>query len=240
MKMSKISIIIPVYNEADNINDLMENLEGFRDCCEIIFVDGGSYDGSDKIIEERYELFHSPEKGRSFQMNYGASLSKGDILFFLHADSYLSSDSLNQIQSIISKGYKAGCFRIKFNSRNILMKICGFMSNMRVRLRNIAFGDQGIFIKRGYFYELGGFKEMPLMEDYQLSMDIKADGEKIGLTKSKLVTSERRFVKGGRLKTMAIMQKLQHMYRSGEDIEVIAKLYKQDGEKHDSRLSKMY
>lgn len=100
------------------------------------------------------------------------------------------------------------------------------MSNLRVRLRNIAFGDQGIFISRDYFYKLGGFVEIPLMEDYQLSMDIKADGEKIGLANAKIETSERRFVENGRLKTMARMQRLQYMYRRGKDIEVIASLYK--------------
>ena len=222
----KISIIVPVYNEASTIDELIESLEQFKDYCEIIFVDGGSTDGTNRIIEEKHRLVYSPKKGRSFQMNYGASLSKGDILLFLHADSFLPSDALNQIQKIIFQGYKVGCFKIKFDSRNILMKICGFMSNLRVRLRNIAFGDQGIFISRSYFYELGGFAEIPLMEDYQLSMDIKADGEKIALAGTKIKTSERRFVKNGRLRTMARMQRLQYMYRKGEDIEVIAKLYK--------------
>jgi len=222
----KISIIVPVYNEASTINKLMDNLEQFRDCCEIIFVDGGSSDGTDKIIERRYRPFYSPQKGRSYQMNYGASLSKGGILLFLHADSFLPDDALSQIHRIIRRGYKVGCFKIKFNSRSILMKICGFMSNLRVRLRNIAFGDQGIFINRNYFYELGGFAEIPLMEDYQLSMNIKADGEKIVLTKTKIETSERRFIQKGRLKTMIRMQRLQYMYRKGKDIDVIANLYK--------------
>lgn len=106
------------------------------------------------------------------------------------------------------------------------MKVCGFMSNLRVRLRNIAFGDQGIFIDRNYFYELGGFAETPLMEDYQLSMDIKANGEKIALTGTKIETSERRFVQKGRLRTMMRMQRLQYMYRKGKDIDMIANLYK--------------
>lgn len=222
----KISIIVPVYNEAPAINKLIDNLEQFKDYCEIIFVDGGSDDGTDRIIEKKYKLFYSPKKGRSYQMNYGASLSKGNILLFLHADSLLPDDAPGQILKIIRRGYKVGCFKIKFDSKNILMKICGFMSNMRVRLRNIAFGDQGIFINRSYFYELGGFAEIPLMEDYQLSMDIKADREKIALAKAKIETSERRFVKNGRLKTMIEMQRLQYMYRKGKDIDVITNLYK--------------
>ena len=222
----KISIIIPVYNEASIINKSMDNLEQFRDYCEIIFVDGGSDDGTDRIIEKKYKLFYSPKKGRSYQMNYGASLSRGNILLFLHADSILPDDAPGQIHRIIRRGYKAGCFRIKFDSKSILMKICGFMSNLRVRLRNIAFGDQGIFIIKSYFYKLGGFAEIPLMEDYQLSMDIKADKEKIALTETKIETSERRFVKKGRFRTMIEMQKLQYMYRRGKDIDIIANLYK--------------
>lgn len=223
---SKISIIIPIYNEASSISSLMDGLEQFKEDCEIIFIDGGSSDGSPQIIQERYRVVSSPKKGRANQMNYGASLSKGDILFFLHADSILPKDVLIQIHNIISEGYKVGCFKLKFKSVHPLMKICGFMSNLRVLLRNIAFGDQGIFIRRDYFYELGGFKEIPLMEDYQLSMTIKAKGEKIALAKSKIETSERRFTKNGRLKTMARMQRLQHMYRKGMDIEVIANLYR--------------
>lgn len=221
----KISIIIPVYNEAPIIEKLMDNLDQFKDDCEIIFVDAASSDGSQTIIGERYRIVRSPDKGRSNQMNYGASLARGDILFFLHADSYLSSHALEEIYEIINQGYKIGCFKIKFDSKNLLMKICGIMSNLRVSFRRIAFGDQGIFILRDYFDQLGGFSQMPLMEDYQLSMDIKATGEKIGLGKSKIRTSERRFVENGRLKTMARMQRLQYMYRKGEDIEVIANLY---------------
>lgn len=222
----KISIIIPVYNEAIMINELIHSLEQFKDYCEIIFVDGGSNDGTEKIIEAKHRLVHSPNKGRSYQMNYGASLAKGEIFLFLHADSFLPINALDEIHRIILQGYKVGCFKIKFNSSSIIMKICGFMSNLRVRLRNIAFGDQGIFIDRNYFNQLGGFVEIPIMEDYQLSIDIKADSKKIGLAKSKIKTSERFFIKNGRIRTIVKMQRLQHMYRNGTDCEVIANLYK--------------
>lgn len=223
---NKISIIIPVYNEASTIDELMTSLNKFKDNSEIIFVDGGSSDQTMKIVQEKYRIVKSPKKGRSNQMNHGATLSKGNILLFLHADTFLPDDALGQINRIMSQGFKVGCFKIKFDSRVFLMKICGFMSNTRVKLRNISFGDQTLYIDRDYFYQLGGFSDLPLMEDYQLSMDIKADGEKIALANSKVTTSERRFLENGRLKTMARMQKLQHMYRKGVDIEVIAKMYK--------------
>ncbi|SHJ58332.1 transferase 2, rSAM/selenodomain-associated [Hathewaya proteolytica DSM 3090] len=223
---NKISIIIPVYNEAKTINELLHNIEQFKAYSEIIFVDGGSNDGTNKIIEKYHRLVYSPKKGRSYQMNYGATLAKGKILLFLHADSYLSHDALDKINVIMSQGHKVGCFKIKFNSKSPIMKICGFMSNLRVRLRNIAFGDQGIFIERNFFYKLGGFAEIPLMEDYQLSIDIKKTGEKIVVANSIIETSARRFIKQGRLKTMIKMQKAQHMYRKGVDIDKIVDLYK--------------
>lgn len=234
IKSENISIIIPVYNEALIIDTLMDNLEQFQDKAEIIFVDGGSRDDTVRMIEKRYNLVQSPQKGRANQMNYGALLSKGDILLFLHADSILPNNALDEIHKIICQGHKVGCFKIKFHSNSFLMKICGFMSNMRVRLRNIAFGDQGIFITKKYFYELGCFAKIPLMEDYKLSIDIKCDGQKIALASSKITTSERRFLKGEnyrtitRLKTMAKMQKLQYMYRNGRDVETIANIYKSE------------
>lgn len=222
----KISIIVPVYNEVGIITEFMDHLKPFKDHCEIIFVDGGSRDGTDKMIKERYRIVNAPKKGRGHQMNYGASLSKGEILLFLHVDTFIPKDALSQISRIMSKGFKVGCFKIQFESRSFLMKICGFMSNRRVQFRNIAFGDQGIYINKAYFDGLGGFSDIPIMEDYQLSMDIKADGEKIALAKSKVQTSERRFVENGRIKTMARMQRLQYLYRKGEDTKVLANRYR--------------
>src|SRR5690625_4981094 len=131
----KISIIVPVYNEVGIIKEFMDHLKPFKDHCEIIFVDGGSRDGTYKMIEEGYRVVNGSKKGRGNQMNYGASLSKGEILLFLHVDTFIPKDALSQISRIMSEGFKVGCFKIKFESRSFLMKICGFMSNMRVQFR---------------------------------------------------------------------------------------------------------
>lgn len=226
MNNFKISIIIPIYNEEENMNALIKNLKAVKNAYEIIFVDGGSTDKTPEIIKRNFILLNSPEKGRANQMNWGALNAKGNVLFFLHADSILKPDAVEKINEVLQKGYKAGCFKIRFDSGSFLMKICAFMSDFRVKARNIAFGDQGLFILKDYFLQLGGFAPIPLMEDYKLSMDIKKDGEKIGLAKGTVITSERRFLKNGRLKTMWKMQKLQYMFRKGEDIHKIALLYK--------------
>jgi rSAM/selenodomain-associated transferase 2 len=226
MTKPNISIIIPVYNESKNLNQLFSILDTFKNQCEVIFVDAYSQDCTLKIIEDRgYKCVISPKKGRSNQMNYGAMISTGDILWFLHADSIPPETALVQIRDVLENGYEVGCFKIGFDSQHLLMKVCGFQSNVRVRVRNIAFGDQGIFIKRELFELLGHYAAIPLMEDYQLSMDIKKLGLKIGMASGKIVTSERRFLSGGRLRTMYWMQVLQHKFRRGDDIEEITKAY---------------
>ncbi|MDR0879214.1 MAG: TIGR04283 family arsenosugar biosynthesis glycosyltransferase [Clostridioides sp.] len=179
---------------------------------------------SDKVRVQPEIKVISSDRGRAVQMNAGANASSGEILFFLHADSLPPSSAIEDICRVVSIGYNAGCFKIKFDSDKFLMRCCGFMSNLRVRLRNIAFGDQGIFLKKELFYRLGGYREIPLMEDYQLSMDIKKNF-KIGQTKTVITTSSRRFLDCGVVKTMYKMQKLQGMYRRGVKAEKIADLY---------------
>ena len=104
------------------------------------------------------------------------------------------------------------------------MRICGFLSNVRAALRHIAFGDQGIFIEKKLFFDIGMFDDMPLMEDYKLSIKLK-DVCPINAADSYIISSARRFEKNGIIKTMIYMQKLQYMFRNGEDIEKIADIY---------------
>ena len=124
------------------------------------------------------------------------------------------------------RNYKAGCFGIAFHSRNIWMKCCQVISNHRIKDRRVMFGDQGIFIWRKLFFEIGGFPEIPVMEDYQFSLILKEKNIKIGTTKKRIYTSDRRFVEGGRLRVMWKMNRLRAMYRRGIDIEEIAGLYR--------------
>lgn len=223
-----ISIIIPTYNEELNIHDFIYNLyclENIQDC-DVIFVDGGSSDKTIEILEELsyfgYRYFTSDKKGRANQMNFGVSKSKENILWFVHADSILQKDVVNKLTS---SNYDVGCLKIRFNPGGFQMYCNAKMSIFRVTKRNIAFGDQGIFIKKDIFEKIGGYKDMPLMEDYRLSEDITKLGYKIEVLDSYITTSSRRY-KGKTLRTMWQMQKLQKMYRDGVDIDIIAKHYK--------------
>jgi len=222
----RISIIIPVFNESGNIDNLIEYLLPLKEQCEIFFVDGGSSDDTAKRIEEKgLKVYLAPKKGRANQMNYGAHLSGGDILWFLHADSIPPKGALLYIREILNSGYKIGCFPLRFDSKCPLMFLNAHFSNLRVKMRNITFGDQGIFIQRNLFESLNGYAVIPLMEDYQLSIDIKKAGLHIGMAGGKITTSPRRYLAQGKIKTIFKMWRLQRMFRRGDDIEEIAKAY---------------
>ena len=225
-KTSRISIIVPVYNEEKTICQMQDQLEPLRGTCEILFVDGGSTDRTMEQIRPWVKVIHS-EKGRAKQMNTGARKSHGDILFFLHCDSELPPRPLAEIRRVM-KDHSAGCFGIPFHSRNFFMFTCRVISNHRIKDRKVMFGDQGIFVDRSLFFHAGMFPEIPVMEDYQFSLTLKERGVKLGMTGRRIYTSDRRFPKGTlpKLKLMWKMNRLRKMYRDRVPIELIDRMYR--------------
>lgn len=221
----KISIIIPIYNEEATIKNTQAQLKALARDIEVIFVDGGSKDNTPNMIIEPFRLVES-EKGRANQMNKGAIESSGEVLFFMHCDSVLPRNADEEIKAVM-KSYQAGYFGIKFDTNNLLMKGCQMMSNLRAK-HGIVFGDQGIFLKRELFFELGMFPKLPIMEDYQFSLNARAKGISFGRTKSRIITSDRRFSGSNfhRFKIMYKMNALRAKYRNGIDIELISKEYR--------------
>jgi len=221
-----ISIIIPIYNEEKTIEKLLKTLEPLKGRCEILFVDGDSTDRTLEILGDRYPVFRS-EKGRAKQMNLGAEKSSGDVFFFLHCDSEVPETALEEIEKVMEK-HRAGCFGIAFHSWNFFMFTCRVISNHRIKDRKVMFGDQGIFVDRTLFFEAGMFPDIPIMEDYQFSLTLKEMGIRLGMTKSRIFTSARRFEGNTitKLKIMWKMNRLRAMYRKGVPVEEIAALYK--------------
>lgn len=221
----KISIIIPIYNEEKTIEQLMDFLESVKNQCEIIFVDGGSTDRTLELIGERFTVLLS-DKGRANQMNAGAEVSTGDVLFFLHCDSEPPKTMLQEIENVM-KNHRAGCFGIAFHSWHFFMFFCRLVSNHRAKYRQIVFGDQGIFIERDLFFEVGMFPKLPILEDYQFSLTLREKGIQFGMTKHRIYTSDRRFPSGtiNKVKLVLKMSFLRVKYQKGVAIEEIAKQY---------------
>ena len=221
----KISVIIPTFNEELTIEKLIKTLKPLDGKCEILFVDGGSTDKTLEIIGDKYPVIIY-EKGRAKQMNAGAKNSTGDVLFFLHCDSEVPSTALEEIQEVMSD-FRVGCFGIAFHSWHFFMWTCRWVSNHRAKIRRIIFGDQGLFIERELFFELGMFPDIPIMEDYQFSLTLKETEIKTGMTRNRIYTSDRRFEGNTfeKLRVMWHMHRLRPYYRRGMDIRKIAEQY---------------
>ena len=218
---AKISIIIPCYKEGDTLSTMEEQLRPYKEQAEILFADGG-----ENHFSGEYKVVPCP-KGRAKQMNAAAKEACGDILFFLHCDSILPKGFLEEIREALRRTPVA-CFGIRFKPFSPLMTICSFISNHRVYDRKVMFGDQGIFLGRELFFQMGGFPDIPLMEDYQFSLNLKKCGIPMGLCKKRLITSERRF-SGSFFHKLLIMWKMNRLrarYRKGEEIDALAKEYR--------------
>lgn len=214
-----ISIIIPCYNEIENIDQLQKSLDHLASEKEVLFTDGGSTDGSFEQI--RYPKIQKA-KGRGAQMDVAVEHTHGDILWFLHSDTFPQSTALRSIEESDAEW---GCFKLRFRSKKAMMRIVAFNSDNRVRFRNIAFGDQGIFISRDLYESIGGFRHIPLMEDYDLSIRLKDRGYQPALLNDTLFTDARRFEENGIWPTIFHMQRLQRAFRKGVDPAILAKEY---------------
>ena len=159
--MNKISIIIPIYNEAEHISKLLNHLiknASKENIADIIIVDGGSSDGSQNIISkfDNTTLLNS-EKGRAKQMNYGAKQANGDILYFLHADSYPPKNFDNLIIDEVKKNNLAGCFKMKFDTNHLWLKLASWFTQLP--WQSCRGGDQSQFITKTLFNDIGHFDE---------------------------------------------------------------------------------
>ena len=230
-----IAVVVPVLNEEAAIGALLERLRPHSRDCEIVFVDGGSTDATRDVVAAEFRVIEAP-RGRGGQLNAGARATRADALFFLHADSAPPDDFPDEIRDALTTG-EAGCFGISFDTPSLLMRICAALSNFRAYRRRIMFGDQGMFMTRDLFERMGGFPELPLMEDCAFSLALRAAGVRPGKTRRRIVTSARRFGSSttSRLSTMYHMARLRRMYREGVPIERISREYADVWEKRADR-----
>ena len=219
-----VSIIVPVFNEEKNIEKIISTLNSLEGEKEIIVVDGESQDNTFFYASKMTRTI-KVNKGRANQMNEGAKVSKGDVVWFVHADSLIEKDSVAHIEKAVSEGYSGGGFSIYFYDYDTLfMKYITFTSNIRSKTSGLFYGDQGIFVRKDVFLKLGGFPEMELMEDFKFSRIIRKAG-KMKLLEKTIGTSARRYKNGGQVRTHLLMHKIRIMYLLGVPTSKLNKIY---------------
>jgi len=220
-----VSIIIPALNEEYSIQELLQQLQIFRNNGhEVVLVDGGSNDHTIAKSTTLTDQVITSSPGRAVQMNKGVSKARHDIIWFLHADTLVPENAIENIEQALNIN-EWGRFNIKLSGSHLLFRIIEKMINVRSCLSGIASGDQGIFVKRDIFDSVKGFSEIPIMEDIELSKKLKKISKPICL-KNKLVTSSRRWEKNGILATILLMWRLRFLYFIGSSPDKLARFYK--------------
>ena len=223
--MPSISIIVPVLNEATCLNSLLVQLEDWRnDKDEVIFVDGGSEDASRNMIRACGFSVIKCEPGRAKQLNQGAMSAKGDILWFLHADSDISE--INR-ESFFSQAHNEsfwGFFKIKIFDKSLVFRIIAFCMNCRASCTRVATGDQGIFVSKSLFMKVGAYPDIKLMEDIELSCSLKQRAAPT-ILRGPIHTSARRWRANGVVQTILLMWVLRMGWFLGCSDRTIRRLY---------------
>ena len=227
----RLSIIVPVLNEAENLPDLLGHLALL--CghgSEVVVVDGGSEDTSRQIAVRAGVRVVGGERGRARQMNAGAAAAQGDVLLFLHADTLLPHSAEQAIEAVIQCGggtgeHVWGHFDVRIAGRPFMLRVVASLMNWRSRLGGIATGDQAMFMTRRAFDSVGGFPDQLLMEDIEISKRLLALSRPVCLA-DRVVTSGRRWEARGIWKTIWLMWRLRWLYWRGVSTDELAKLYR--------------
>jgi rSAM/selenodomain-associated transferase 2 len=238
----RFSIILPVLNEANLINPMVNHLEALEgsENCEIIVVDGSPDGSTIKAVTRKEVQCVKSAQGRARQMNMGAAAATGEILIFLHADTRLPKQALDLINHIMSlqtlsrqamsqPALIGGAFDLRIDTERLILKTIARIASLRSRLTRVPYGDQAIFIRRDYFNRMGGYPEIPLMEDVALMRNIKRAGGRIGFIPEPVITSARRWEQEGIFYTTLRNWLLLSAYSVGVTPDTLAKYYKAVG-----------
>jgi rSAM/selenodomain-associated transferase 2 len=224
--VNRISIIMPVLNESANLQRAIDSTQP-SDNIEVIVVDGGSSDDTCQVAAARGVQVIASPAGRSRQMNLGAATATGDILLFLHGDSRLPLGFDRLIRQMMSGKEEpiAGAFRLGIDAPQASLRWVEQGVWWRSQVCQMPYGDQGIFLKAKVFNEIGGFPDLPIMEDFELIRRLRQWG-KISIIKQPVMTSARRWLQKGIFKTTLINQLMVLGYLSGVSPTRLMELYR--------------
>ena len=224
LKTSDISIIIPTLNEEENIGAIADTLQGKAG--EIIIVDGGSTDRTVLFAKTRRIRVEQSPAGRAAQLNHGADCAGGSVLLFLHADTRLPENFATPLlQTLAESEVIAGAFSLAIRDAGPALRFIALCANIRSRCLQLPYGDQAIFITRDQFVGLGGFPQLPIMEDFFFIKKAKTLG-RIHTVPERVTTSARRWQRLGVVRTTLINQLIILGFALGISPERLASLYR--------------
>ena len=228
MTTPSVSIVIPTLDEQDSLPAVLASCHPPKDV-EIIVVDGGSTDGTCEWARQSGVTLVASERGRGKQMNAGASIAKGETLLFLHGDTVLPRGYHTQILKVLeSQGVVAGAFQLSIRGKLLSLRAIEKVVNLRSRFLQMPFGDQAFFMRRSIFEQVGGFREIAIMEDFDLIRALRKRGQ-IGIAEGAVLTSGRRWERLGPWMTTFMNQVAILAYLVGISPVNIAKFYFRKG-----------
>jgi rSAM/selenodomain-associated transferase 2 len=223
-----ISIVIPVFREQDLINEAIGSIRAMPSgrATEIIVADGGADRETLDAIRDNEVKRIAAGRGRGRQMNVGAAAASGDVLLFLHVDTRLPSDGLERIAALMDDArYPAGAFDLGISASGLSYRIIERVASRRSRLTGIPYGDQAIFVRRNYFIKIGGYRDLPIMEDVDLMRRIRKDGGMLCFVGERVMTSARRWQKEGIVRCTCRNWTIMLLYLSGVSPKRLARWY---------------
>ncbi|NCD24007.1 MAG: glycosyltransferase [Deltaproteobacteria bacterium] len=221
-----ISVIIPVYHEAARINHLLASLPPRRDM-EVLVVDGAPERDTLEALEFPHVHRVASSPGRGTQLNQGAARATGDIFLFLHADTRLPPRALDLIQRALrDPRISGGAFGLRYNSSRPGSSLIACLANIRTAWTRVPYGDQAIFMRAKVFRSLGGFADIPIMEDLELMTRLRRSGHGIQILPSSVLTSPRRHDLEGLARCTARNLALRLLYHLGLSPHRLASIYR--------------
>lgn len=219
-----VTVVIPTRNEEQHVAAAIASAFA-GGASEVIVSDGGSSDATRSLAAAAGARILTGETMRSRQLNRGAAAANGECILFLHADTLLPQGAADAVADAIASGAEFGGFRLAFRESSRRLRFAAALINFRTRITRSPWGDQAQFVRRDRFLECGGFREIPIMEDYDLARRMKRRG-RVALLPLTVMTSGRRFLEKGLMRTSAINWSIIVRWHLGTDPERLAKLYR--------------
>jgi rSAM/selenodomain-associated transferase 2 len=223
-----LSVVIPVYRESDRINRLIEHVRRLDrgGDCEIIVVDGDPGCSTIAVVGDDRVITLCSKKGRARQMNAGAARARGDVLLFLHADTYLPEGAIDLVsEAMADSRYVAGAFGFSFDSTKRTLRLVSELVTIHSRLMRAPLGDHAIFVRRDYFAAIGGYRDIPILEDLEFVRRIKRRGDRVKILAARTRTSPRRLEREGTFYCLARNVSLVLLYSMGASPERLKRYY---------------